>query len=71
MIYNIIHYSKTTLKLYLLRMGVIFKGEIKNMRNVNYMGTQLTYETIHTLVFDSTHKRMSVLVRCMQTRRYI
>ena len=53
----------------------MFEGDFKDKSNssrpirvVNFLGVKWRYELIHILEFDSTRKRMSVIVRCLQTQ---
>ena len=54
----------------------MFEGDLKDeritsntIRLVKFLGTVRKYELLHTLEFDSDRKRMSVIVKCLQTKR--
>ncbi len=58
------------------RVGIIFEGDLKSstsnpVRMVNFFGDQKKYELLHVLEFDSTRKRMSVILRSQQTNKLI
>lgn len=57
-------------------MGVVFDGDLKApasnpIRTVNFFGKIKQYELMHILEFDSHRKRMSVIVKCLETQRII
>lgn len=57
------------------KLGIIYKGEKKenitslSIKSFDYVNRINNYEILHTLEFDTTRKRMSVIVRCMNTQK--
>ena len=61
----------------IFRLGIVFEGDLRGknskypLRLVRYVDKELKYELVQTLEFDSNRKRMSVIVKCMETDDYI
>lgn len=59
------------------KIGIIYKGESKTenssqlIKSFQYCNTMKNYEVLHVLDFDSTRKRMSIIVRCMETQNIL
>lgn len=57
------------------KIGIIYEGEVKQdnrlIRQIKYRDKLRRYELLHLLEFDSTRKRMSVIVRCLSTNRIL
>jgi phospholipid-translocating ATPase len=59
-----------------IRIGIVYEGEEKAknsdiIRVVNFMNKKRYYQLLQVLEFDSTRKRMSVILRDMQTQRIV
>lgn len=59
------------------RIGIVFKGDARDpndhtsiIRSLDYSGRLLKYRLLHTLEFDSTRKRMSVILQSLETNEY-
>ena len=77
-LYIILHYIFKLIFFFfkINRVGIIFEGDLKSstsnpVRMVNFFGDQKKYELLHVLEFDSTRKRMSVILRSQQTNKLI
>lgn len=59
------------------KLGIIYEGDEKDgktskmIRTINFKNTKLKYELLQVLEFDSTRKRMSVVVRDLQSNKII
>jgi magnesium-transporting ATPase (P-type) len=66
--------SNLTIK---FRMGVLYEGEYKDktsrtlMRPIKFLDKKRTFEVLQILDFDSDRKRMSVIVRDVETNEYL
>ncbi|RNA39590.1 putative phospholipid-transporting ATPase IF, partial [Brachionus plicatilis] len=52
------------------KIGVVYEGDVRKssvVRLVNFFGHSSQYELLHTLEFDSTRKRMSVITKCLES----
>ncbi len=73
---SIINYSVLLLTCY-FRIGIIYLGEYKDentneiIRKVNFLQDIREYEVKHVLEFDSTRKRMSVILRCLRSNEIL
>ena len=64
---------------FLEKIGIIYKGDERQtvgpnqkiIRSVNFLNKIRFYEVLHILEFDSNRKRMSVIVKCLQTNNYL
>jgi phospholipid-translocating ATPase len=59
-----------------LRIGIVFEGDQKDtqtkkrIRSLKFIKEPLRYELLHVLEFDSTRKRMSVLLKSLKSSEY-
>ena len=64
---------------FLEKIGIVYNGDHRQtedstqkiIRSVNFFNKIRLYELLHVLEFDSNRKRMSVIVKCLQTNNYI
>ena len=49
--------------LYICRFGVVFHGTHEDRLEVTFKGEMRRYKLLHSLEFDPTRKRMSVIVQ--------
>jgi phospholipid-translocating ATPase len=65
------------IKIILKRLGIVFKGDVtvketkEVIRIVEFKGRTRKWEILETLEFDSTRKRMSVILRDKETQRIV
>jgi phospholipid-translocating ATPase len=60
---------------YCIRLGIVYEGEVKTssalIRTVNFRNRKMQYEVLDVFEFDSTRKRMSIILREMHTGKIV